>query len=57
MTKRDKEKAIELIECCMIYRYSTEETLQHLVSKNKDGRGTLRRYKEENQKQRKTKHD
>ena len=48
MNKKDKEKTIELIKCCMIYRYSTEETLQHLESqKLKIAERTLRRYKEE----------
>ena len=48
MKKKDREKAIELIKCCMIYRYSTEETLQHLESqKIKMTERTLRRYKEE----------
>jgi hypothetical protein len=48
MNKKDKEKTIELIKCCVIYRYSTEETLQHLESqKIKISERTLRRYKEE----------
>ena len=48
MKKKDREKAIELIKCCMIYRYSTEETLQHLESqKIKMAERTLRIYKEE----------
>ena len=48
MKKKDREKAIEIIKCCMIYRYSTEETLQHLESqKIKIAERTLRRYKEE----------
>ena len=48
MKKKDKEKAIELIKCCLIYRYSTEETLQHLeIHKIKMAERTLRRYKEE----------
>ena len=48
MNQKEKEKAIELIKCCMIYRYSTEETLQHLESqKIKMVERTLRRYKEE----------
>ena len=48
MNKKDKEKTIELIKRCMIYRYSTQETLQHLESKKlKIAEGTLRRYKEE----------
>lgn len=45
---KKKEKALELIRCCMIYRYSTEEILQFLESKNiKMSERTLRRYKEE----------
>lgn len=48
MKKKDKENAIELIKCCMIYRYSTEETLKHLEAhKIKMAERTLRRYKEE----------
>lgn len=48
MKKKEKQKAMELIKCCMIYRYSTEETLQHLEAhKIEISERTLRRYKEE----------
>ena len=48
MNKKDKEKTIELIKCCMIYRYFTQEILQRLESqKIKITERTLRRYKEE----------
>ncbi|GKS67713.1 hypothetical protein YTPLAS73_12600 [Nitrosarchaeum sp.] len=48
MKEKERRKAIELIKCCMIYRYSTEESLQHLEShKIKIAERTLRRYKEQ----------
>jgi len=48
MKQKDRKKAMELIKGCMIYRYSTEETLQHLEAhKIKMAERTLRRYKEE----------
>lgn len=48
MKEKEKRRAIELIKCCMVYRYSTEETLEHMkCHKIKISERTLRRYKEQ----------